>query len=590
MYRRTSEGYCAGAPFLVLRIRSYAGPLPLERLAVQATRRFGRRPRTQLDNRFESAFREASLGMAFVSVSDGSFGRFIDVNPALCEISGYAADELRQMSVDALADPPDREGDLTLLRELSAGEARRYEVERRWRHAGGQHVWVMVSASLARDPAGAPQHAILQLQDIDERKHLERQLEHLADHDALTGLYNRRRFERELGRQLAYVRRYGGQGAVLMIDLDDLKRVNDSFGHAAGDQLIAGVAGLLRARLRSTDVVGRMGGDEFAVLMPRATPAEGEALAVELNDVVRDGQALPVSASIGLTFFDDRNELTPEDVIACADHAMYAAKEAGRDRYVSQGRGGACSQRLTWPGRIRRAIDEDLFQLHSQPILDLKTGDVRQHELLIRMPGDGDELIMPAAFLYTAERFGLVRELDRWVVANAIELLAAARGELRLEVNLSGESLTDPDLPLFVERELQRASVNPADLIFEVTETAAIANLAQARSFIERLAQLGCRFALDDFGAGFGSFYYLKHLPLDYLKIDGEFVRNLPTSKTDQILVGSVVELARGLGKQTIAEYVGDAATVDLLREMGVDFAQGFHTGRPRPVAESLTS
>jgi EAL domain-containing protein (putative c-di-GMP-specific phosphodiesterase class I) len=347
---------------------------------------------------------------------------------------------------------------------------------------------------------------------------------------------------------------------------------------------------LLRARLRSTDVVGRMGGDEFAVLMPRATPAEAEALADELNEVVRDAQALTVSASIGVTFFDDRNELTPEDVIACADHAMYAAKEAGRDRWVSQARRHAGGERLTWPGRIRKAIDEELFQLHAQPILDLKTGDVPQHELLIRMPGEGDELIMPAAFLYTAERFGLVRQLDRWVVANAIELLAGTRGSLRLEVNLSGESLTDPDLPLFVERELERASVDPGDLIFEVTETAAIANLAQARCFIERLAQLGCRFALDDFGAGFGSFYYLKHLPLDYLKIDGEFVRNLPTSKTDQILVGSVVELARGLGKQTIAEYVGDAATVDLLREMGVDFAQGFHTGRPRPVAESLSS
>jgi EAL domain-containing protein (putative c-di-GMP-specific phosphodiesterase class I) len=206
------------------------------------------------------------------------------------------------------------------------------------------------------------------------------------------------------------------------------------------------------------------------------------------------------------------------------------------------------------------------------------------------MPGDGDELILPDAFLYTAGRFGLTRELDRWVVTNAIDLLAVGGGALRLGVNLSGESLTDPDLPAFVERELERASVDPADLVFEITETAAIANVPQACMFMERLVDLGCSFALDDFGAGYGSYYYLKHLPLEYLKIHGEFVHGLPASATDQVLVRSVVEIARGLGMKTVAEYVGDEDTVQLLRTLGVDFAQGFHTGRPRPVTEALTS
>ena len=570
------------------------------------TRRFGLRRRaglTQSNARFESAFREASLGMAFASIDTQGFGSFLEVNPALCELTGYSEPELLATSVQALTHPDDAADAVSLLRELAAGEISRYQLEKRCVHASGDHAWVIVNASLLHDQQGRPLSAILQLQGIDERKHLEGQLEHLADHDPLTGLYNRRRFARELTRHIAYSRRYGGCGAVLMIDLDDLKRVNDRFGHAVGDELISGAAGLLRARLRSTDVLARMGGDEFAVLVPNATLPEAELLADELNHVLREECASSpaavagppgVSASIGVAVFDDRGDLTGHDVLVSADHAMYAAKEAGRDRYVSHSHDDAQQPggrgRLTWPGRIRRALEHDLFELHSQPILDLRTGDVPQHELLIRLPGEGSELIMPDAFLYTAERFGLVRELDRWVVSNAIELLAATGGALRLEVNLSGDSLTDADLPAFVESELERASVDPGDLIFEVTETAAIANIAQARSFIERLVDIGCSFALDDFGAGFGSYYYLKHLPLDYLKIDGEFVRNLPNSHTDQVLVRSVVEIARGLGKKTIAEFVGDEETVDVLKGLGVDFAQGFHTGRPRPVAEGLTS
>jgi diguanylate cyclase (GGDEF)-like protein/PAS domain S-box-containing protein len=525
--------------------------------------------------------------MAFVSVEEDSFGRLLEVNPALCAITGYGPEQLEATSVDALTAIADIDEDVRLLRALGAGEIRDYQVERRWQHAAGHHVWVMVSASLLHDVAGQPMCVLLQLQDIDERKHLERQLEYLADHDPVTGLFNRRRFERELGRELAYVRRYGGCGAVLIIDLDDLKRVNDRYGHAAGDQLIASVAGLLRARLRSTDVVARMGGDEFAVLVPRATLAEAESLARELNQVVRESGA---SASIGVGCFDGLGEITCEEVLLGADHAMYAAKEAGRDRFVSQPTeeevGAAARERLTWPGRIRKALDEDEFELHAQPVVDLKSGEVHQHELLIRLPGDDGELILPSAFLYTAERFGLARQLDRWVVSRAVELASAGH---QLAVNISSGSLTDPGLPLFVEEAIERSGAHPCDLVFEVTERAAISSFAQAQAFIGHMAGLGCRFALDDFGAGFGCFYYLKHLPLDYLKIDGEFVRGLPRSKTDQILVSSVVELARGLGKQTIAEYVGDDETVALLRSLGVDYAQGFHTGAPAPVAQALS-
>jgi EAL domain-containing protein (putative c-di-GMP-specific phosphodiesterase class I) len=204
------------------------------------------------------------------------------------------------------------------------------------------------------------------------------------------------------------------------------------------------------------------------------------------------------------------------------------------------------------------------------------------------MPGEHDELILPAAFLYTAERSGFIRAIDRWVLGRAIQLLAEPTNgrTLRLEVNISGPSVTDPDLPAFIEQELNASSVDPAALILEVTETAAIANMAQARRFVARLTDMGCGFALDDFGAGFGSFYYLKHLPFDYLKIDGEFIRNLARSGTDQLILRSIVEMAGALGKRTIAEFVGDQESISVLREEHVDFAQGYHVARPRPLSE----
>jgi EAL domain-containing protein (putative c-di-GMP-specific phosphodiesterase class I) len=244
--------------------------------------------------------------------------------------------------------------------------------------------------------------------------------------------------------------------------------------------------------------------------------------------------------------------------------------------------------RQDWTQRIRQALENDQFVLYCQPILDLQTDTISQHELLLRMPGESDELLLPAAFLYTAERYGFIRAIDRWVLRRAIRLLADPKSgrNLRLEVNVSGPSVTDPDLPAFVEQEISAASIDPANLIFEVTETAAIANMAQARRFVARLTDIGCSFALDDFGAGFGSFYYLKHLPFDYLKIDGEFIRNLPNSSTDRQILKSIVEMAGAFGKRTIAEFVGDQESIELLRELHVDYAQGYHVARPRPLSQ----
>ena len=300
---------------------------------------------------------------------------------------------------------------------------------------------------------------------------------------------------------------------------------------------------------------------------------------------------MPLTVSVGIAPFHAEAGMTADDLLIEADLAMYNAKETGRDRliFASPEQQAQMENRLSWTERIRKALDEDLFVLYCQPILDLRSNEISQYELLLRMPGIGGELLLPASFLYTAERHDLIRSIDRWVVSRAIQLIADARRagrELRLEVNVSGRSVADPELPGFIVEQLEAASVDPAQLILEVTETAAIGNMDEARRFVAMLTDIGCHFALDDFGAGFGSFYYLKYLSLDYLKIDGEFIRNLPASGTDQLILRSIVQMANGLGKETIAEFVGSPESLQLVREQGVRYAQGYHVGRPRPLTE----
>jgi EAL domain-containing protein (putative c-di-GMP-specific phosphodiesterase class I) len=298
-----------------------------------------------------------------------------------------------------------------------------------------------------------------------------------------------------------------------------------------------------------------------------------------------------VTASIGVATFES-DDATADELLVNANLAMYAAKAAGRDRIIvytaSEGRRARATAKLTWAERIRRALDrEDGFVLHMQPILDLATDKISHGELLLRMRDEYGHLIAPGAFLPAAERFGLIHAIDRWVVRQAIQMIAARRGQptLPLSVNLSGDSVVgDPQLLEMIECELRRAAVDPAKLIFEVTETAAIGNMPEATRFARRINDLGSSLALDDFGTGFGSFYYLKHLPVRYVKLDGEFIQNLPRSEIDAHMVNAIVGIAQGLGIKTVAESVTDEETIRLLREHGVDYAQGVFVGPPAPV------
>lgn len=436
------------------------------------------------------------------------------------------------------------------------------------------------------------------LRDVTLQRRYEQQLLHLASHDHLTGLANRRRFEEELERELARTKRTGHGGGVLWFDLDDFKEVNDTLGHRAGDELLVGVANFLLQHTRAAGLVARIGGDEFAILVPEATAADVERAVERLVTEMAQqrfaisGHTLAVSASVGAVVYPDHGA-SVEELLSRADVAMYVAKERGSGRHVlwSAEHGGdpTTRTRLEWSERIRHAVENDAVVVFAQPIAHSSTGDIASYELLMRLPGDEPgHLIMPGDFLPAAERLGLIRQLDRWMVMNAIRIVAE-RPEIGVVfVNLSGRVFSDEGLLEAIEEEFERTGADPSRVGFEITETAAISDVTCARELITGLRRLGCRLALDDFGAGFSSFYYLRNLPIDCVKIDGAFVQQLATSEEDRHLVRAIVELARALGIDTVAEYVEDEETLRIVREIGVTFAQGYHLGRPMPLDEAL--
>ena len=551
----------------------------------------------EVQARFESAFTSAPIGMALVDLD----GRCLQVNDALCRITGHTREQLKATTLRDITHSDDVDRDADFLRDLLDGRIPSYQTEKRYRHAWGHYLWVLLTKSLVRDVQGRPLYVVTQVQDISERKEMTVRLEYLIDHDFLTGLFNRRRFEQELAREAGRVARYEAKGAVLMIDLDNFKDVNDAFGHKAGDDLLKGVAGALKHRIRQTDVLARVGGDEFAVLLPEADADEAQKVADSIiktlsqQVAVLGERSIHATASVGVALFDG---LSATAVLAFADQAMYEAKQAGRNRAAvytpSAGHREQVSARLAEAEMIRKALEEERFLLYGQPILDLKRNEVRQYELLLRLrTEEGGELLAPSAFLYAAERFGLIQEIDCWVARQAIALIAeyaAAGRKLVLHLNLSGKSIGDPRVAALTEKAIADAGIDPASLIFELTETTAIGNIEVAKAFAHRLRARGCQLALDDFGAGFGSFYYLKALPFSYFKIDGDFIRGVAASPMDQLVVEAIVGIARGMGKKTIAEFVADGETVRLLEKCGVDYAQGYHVGRPRPVREVLTT
>ena len=546
--------------------------------------------------RLSSLFEEAPFGIVVCSLD----GRVKDVNPAACHLVGRTRDSLvGDWSFPFGASPLEVARVAEALRESRTG---RFQGEARTQHSDGRWVDLAFEGIVMHDRDGVPEELLFNAVDISERRRFEAQLAHLAEHDPLTGLANRRRFDQELERHLALCERYGARGALMMMDLDHFKEVNDTLGHAAGDQLIVSVAELLRMRMRRSDVVARLGGDEFAILLPESDRESAENVA---RDVVRlveekasflDGsRPRRMTASIGVVLIE-RAGITASQLVSTADMTMYDAKESGRNRYVILDTKDFAvpksAAHLAWGQRIADALADKRLVLHAQPIYGIAEQRVVGAELLLRIRDPRGELIMPGRFLFVAERLGIVTPLDRWVAEEAIDLLGRVRRvnpHFHVEVNLSAHSIGDPDLADHLCERITAADIDPTKLVFELTETAAVANIETAREFADRLGRLGCRFALDDFGAGFGSFYYLKHLPFDFVKIDGEFVEKSPSNVTDRLILSSIVDIARGLGKQTIAEFVASEEILQVCAEQGVDFVQGYHVGRPAPVDDVLS-
>lgn len=390
------------------------------------------------------------------------------------------------------------------------------------------------------------------------------------------GLYDRDSFVEAIEERLLDPSHGDRPGALLLLDIDSFHIVNDSLGHEAGDRLLEVVAATLRNESRTDDLPARICADEFGLLLPRATPQEATATAERLIALVRERGKPAVGASVGIaTFGGSGEEVTAEGLMITADIALCEAKEDGGGRAVDAASGP--NQKLTWADRIREAIDGERIVVYAQPIFDLRKECVAREELLVRMLDDNDDVIPPSSFLPTAERMGLITEIDRLVLSKAIELAGRSQP---IAVNVSGASLSDPRLIADVRAAIADG-LNPAWLDFEITETAAISNMDHARAFAQAVTEMGCGLGLDDFGTGFSSFSYLKELPIQHLKIDIEFIRELPSSPTDQRLVQALVQFAKAFGQETVAEGIENSETLAMVRAFDIDYAQGFHIGEP---------
>ncbi len=436
-------------------------------------------------------------------------------------------------------------------------------------------------------------------EDVTVERRNATQLVQLTERDALTGLYNRHRFNEESVRMSADAQRNGTRLALLFFNLDGFKHINDTFGHRAGDAMLIKVASEIGGQVRRNEIFARLRGDEFAILVPDAVDellrvlAERVTRSISQMRIAFEGQTMRVSCSCGIAVCPD-NATTPGTLMACADAAMNQVKEAGKNdwrfyRSPTAARQASMLSPLSPEGRIRHALENNLLVPHLQGIYATGSHALRHYEVLMRVrdPENPHAMLLPNAFIAMAEKSASIVDVDRWMLAQAIQKLGAAPGIPALAVNVSGRSLDDATLPAFIAGELQRHGVAAQRLWVELTETAAVSDLHDARRFIEALQATGCSVSLDDFGNGFASFAYLKHLNVDAIKIDGLFIRDLPQDRENQLFVQAIVTVARGLHKTTIAECVEDEATLKILATLGVDYVQGFHFEMPHVMSEN---
>jgi diguanylate cyclase (GGDEF)-like protein/PAS domain S-box-containing protein len=570
------------------------------------------------------------LGSILKSVGEGVYGvncegRISFVNPACRSILGYGQEE-RLIGSKALelfhyADSegnPVGDSNCVLQEVYVAGESIQAWETVFW-HKSGTPIPVECTV-FPLTIEGAREGSVVAFRDVSERKVLEEELRWQATHDVLTKLYNRRYFEEQLEQEVDRLTRSKEISALLYMDLDRFKYINDTAGHTAGDRLLVEIAQQMTARLRKSDLLSRLGGDEFAIILRNVNRSNVQQVADEYREMldhymfVHNGKQYKVNGSIGIALID-RDSESANEILANADIACHVAKNEGRNRthlFVPESDNkDVMDLDLGWSSRLHDALKQDHLILHFQPIIPLEhiprglmsttewpiyeellsvvPQEEQIKEVLLRLDDPSWGLVLPGAFLPTAERFNMMDKIDHWVINAALRQLAGLQQEGYLgmfTINLSAQTIADEELIENIEQLVISTGVDPTRVIFEVTETSAVSNLVSANEFIVRLSALGCRFALDDFGSGFSSFSHLKNIPVDFVKIDGIFVRGVATDPSDQAIVHSINDIAHSLGKKTVAEYVENAEILQFLYESGVDYVQGHFLSPPKDIAD----
>jgi diguanylate cyclase (GGDEF)-like protein/PAS domain S-box-containing protein len=559
----------------------------------------------------EALFREKeSAQITLQSIGDGvvttdSECRVEYLNPIAEDLTGWKLDDASGRPIDEIfrgfheetCEPLENPLAVAIRRNRPIKSVRPTLLIRR----DGNELYIESTAAPIRSDLGRNSGGVLVFHDVSESRELNRRLSYHASHDMLTGLVNRREFEGRLERGLKNARSREAQYALCYMDLDQFKIVNDSCGHSAGDALLGQLGALLKSKIRWRDTLARLGGDEFGILLENCTVDEAIESAENLLTAVQDfrfvweDRSFRLGASIGVV------PITPEtasvaELLTAADSACAAAKEAGRNRVHTYQVNDIDLMRrrreMQWAARISNALEESRFELFRMTIMPLQEEVTGAHyELLLRMKDENGQMISPDVFITAAERYGITPRIDRWVIENAFRWLVSEADERKrlamCSINLSGLSLGDDKFLPFVIDQFESSGLDASKICFEITETAAIASFSQANRFIQSLKELGCKFALDDFGTGLSSFGYLKHFPVDYLKIDGSFVKEILHDPIDREMVRSINEIGHLTGKKTIAEFAETEEIITMLRGIGVDFAQGYAIDEPHRIFEA---
>jgi len=534
-----------------------------------------------------------------IVLTQNSEGQVMSLNAYGEMLMRYTESELQGKSFLNILIPEYESQDLlTRFKEIHSGKRMqlRHEAITHCKDGTTRHV-AWLHSHLGRQSEDDPSILSVGL-DVTEYKRVEGHLAWLADHDPLTNLFNRRRFSEELEQVLSRAERYRHPGALLFFDLDRFKYINDTSGHQAGDTLLKMVASMLAQTIRADDITGRLGGDEFAIILPEINANGAIEVAKKVLDQLGHAQLTinnrthKISASIGIALFPEHGA-NIHDLLAAADLAMYQAKAMGRNAWYLFSDKDRSRERIHtlvyWKEKIEYSHLHDNFMLYLQPIMQVKTKEISHYEVLLRMQDKDGSVLSPGEFIPAAEHTGLIHAIDHMVLRKAIAQVAKiyqAGFKVSFSINLSAHAFNDPELLPILKEELTSQDMDPACVMFEITETAALEDLPGARGLMIEIKELGCGFVLDDFGVGFSSFYYLRELPVDVVKIDGSFIRNLSESSDDLILVNALCSVARGFGKKITAEFVESAEILSLIEKMDIDYAQGYYIGKPAPATE----